>query len=302
MELVHADSIWSIPLAETGSLDHEDHEKDRRSDEAFSKLQDTFPSMSVTLHWMKDVRRSSLESETTHPDYNNLCLKWPVNERLQLHSLARGMLMDFVRGASPSQILSSSKHSLRSVHILAMGLRALVRQAMGANLTAAEVAALGSVRSRHGDSGDDLVSVSVGKAREEDTPDPVVDLNGSSPSPIPSDSPGGFSSSLQRFSAPNDTRTPDSPSLFHRPKGTSTSTMPRVSNIQRLRSAKLEISWTNFLLQKRLNETVPSTSPLHASPTARSLFPELTAEQQAELDILDASASDIMNIPNPRRF
>lgn len=69
--------------------------------------------------------------------------------------------MDFVRGASSDQILRFSKHSLRSVHILAMSIRSLVRQAMGSTLSAAEEAALGSVRARYGDIGDDSVSVFV---------------------------------------------------------------------------------------------------------------------------------------------
>lgn len=287
------DSIWNIPFSETGPFQSDDLSADKANQEYMSKVQANFPSMALTLHWQKDIRRSSDDFDQQHPDYSNFTLKWPVSDNIHLLETARGMLMEFSRGASAQQILRASKLSIMALHVLAMGLRALVRSAMGASLTAAEQVALGSVRAHYREIGDNIVSVYVAKARYDEEagdhqlqPRPNADTT---PSNVLTQSPG--EGSPRPYDARG--RTPDSI-----PPTSGAGPSPRKTNLQRIRCAKLEISWTQYLLQRRLNDTA-NTLRMQPLSTASATAPSAPSYQAEEdTDVMVAAASDIMNIPS----
>lgn len=217
------------------------------------------------------------------------------------------MLTDFVRGASSAQILRSTTNSLRCIYILALGLRALVKKEIGETLSVAEVSALGSVRARSRDVGDETVSVYVGKAKDEEQllPDPDQGPGGDI-----LHSPQGEYSTLRPFPplADENTQTPDTPNAAQLYAHESLpSTLParrphdvpppeKVSILQRIRSMKMEISWRQYLLEKRMSESIPSSL---APPVAHGSQNDDSAPHiDRQPNVLKAAASEIMNIGN----
>lgn len=301
---VTPDSVWNIPWMKSGPFDSDDPARDRENEEAFLRIQASFPSLSATLYWNKDVRRSPADVEKDHADYRDHSLKWPVSESVHLHDLAKGILMEYVRGKSSAQVLSSSTHSLMALHVLAIGLRALVQHSMGAQMTPAERAALGSVRARHRDTDEDIVSAYVGKSREDEGQDPHSTLQ-SARADLENISPGQVRdghSSLNSVPGTPYSQDASQASTFRSPSRRTPSRSPfstaprqKSSNIQRLRSSKFEMSWGQYLFESRLSGATQTSTP-DLTPACADIPGDNLSRDRSDSDDLEASASDIMNI------
>ncbi len=55
-------------------------------------------------------------------------LTWPSVEGVSLLKIATGVLMEIYKAGSHDVVLSSSHHSIKTVHVIAIGLRRLLRR------------------------------------------------------------------------------------------------------------------------------------------------------------------------------
>lgn len=87
---------------------------------------------------------------------------WPVEETVSLHSAALSVLMDAVR-VDAMEFLRASPVALKTVHIVAIGLRGLLRKSLNQVLSEVEDAALGNVTIDELSKGESAVTAMLGK-------------------------------------------------------------------------------------------------------------------------------------------
>ncbi len=114
-------TIWDIPLAATRG-GTEDELRDRNN-ALLKEVVDRFPSLTVTLRYKRSViRLENMQESDSAPAF------WPTEEQLSLHQLALTVLAASLNATSSKIALQASGMSLRTVHVLAVGLRGLIRQ------------------------------------------------------------------------------------------------------------------------------------------------------------------------------
>jgi len=129
---------WCIPLAST----RDDEEGRLYNEKAFQEMEMHFPEMKCTIHFRVNVRAPSAAER---PDLSSLYEKeleesgqrflyterWSV---IDFHIIAAELwkcLMKDGMETPTSQVLQASIYSLRSIHIIALGLRGLVGKSTG---------------------------------------------------------------------------------------------------------------------------------------------------------------------------
>ncbi len=141
-------SIWDIPFAKTTSVkvsrqrytSESDSGMQQENKKMLKDLQKKFPNRTVLVKYKRTVTPKI--GTVTSPDD---VILWPVQESVSLHAIAAGCLIEAFKCKDVDMLLSSAPFSLKAIHILAIGLRGLLRQSLGLPLSTIERTALGEV-------------------------------------------------------------------------------------------------------------------------------------------------------------
>lgn len=152
---------WDIPLAHRDDVQDAVSSADGLNDNLLLELQGRFPSLRVEAHWRKTVQFCANDSRQDHEDYRRPGLSLPFSKTISLLSVAQGVLRDFVRKSAAQNVMRSSRYSLLTVHIFAVGLRGIVADCMNLPLSHTERVAMGSVRALPRVKNQDFVSLFV---------------------------------------------------------------------------------------------------------------------------------------------
>lgn len=173
--------IWDIPLARIGDASAQRSAESGHDHNMLilNKLQEDFPCLSLEIRYQREVKTAaggSLDREgrrlTVEP------AMWPDVDKVSLHVVAVHMLMELVSVKSIDMVLAASKLSLRTVQILAIGLRALMLRSLemvekqssefavtDVGLTALERNIVGDVVYENISKGADLVTVKMDETK-----------------------------------------------------------------------------------------------------------------------------------------
>ncbi len=125
--------IWNIPMARIADpvaqrVNDSGFEENLR---ALQKMEKDFPCLSLEIRYQREVKQASgaaMDSEGR--PVSVLPIMWPDSDKISLHFIAVNMLMELVSAKSIGGVLAASRLSLRTVHILAIGLRALLLRSL----------------------------------------------------------------------------------------------------------------------------------------------------------------------------
>ncbi len=125
--------IWDIPLAVIGDP-VEQRVGERGCEEnlaVLKRLETDFPCLSLEIRYQREVKQSAGGGLDRDGQPLNVQPKmWSAVDKVSLHVVAAHMLMELVSAKSVGMVLGSSKLSLRTIHILAVGLRALMLRSL----------------------------------------------------------------------------------------------------------------------------------------------------------------------------
>ncbi len=122
-------------------------------------LRDKFSSLNIRVHYKREVRRDPGEAVTSvGTDASTRTIYLDHVEPLSMHVMAMNMLVEMYQVEDAAAFLAISSQSIRTVHIMAIALRALLRKSLGLSLTALESAALGNAVHRDVKIEEDLVT------------------------------------------------------------------------------------------------------------------------------------------------
>lgn len=140
-------SIWNIPDAHVDGT----AASDAKNMELRRKLAEKFPSLHATVCYKVRVHSVVDESDPGYnPDAHHTARIDSRREKISLHAVAQGVLMEIYGADSLEKVLSVSQLSLKAVHVIALAIRGLVVHVLDkfrdrrVELSASEAAAFGS--------------------------------------------------------------------------------------------------------------------------------------------------------------
>lgn len=104
-------------------------------------LRHKFKCLEVTLKWKRRVIKDPAVAEERDPSETNYL---HVSQKLSLHTIAVNSIVEFFKPRDTSAFLATSALSIRTVHVTAIAIRALLRKSLYFNLSPMEIAALGN--------------------------------------------------------------------------------------------------------------------------------------------------------------
>ncbi len=151
-----ADTIWDIGDCET--VTGTEAELQKANNALLRKVAGDFPSLFLKLTWQRRIVAEDGVSEIPEdiPKY------WQETQDVSLHEIALKILTSMSLAAKDTKlVMRSSKLTVKAVHILAIGLRGVVRQCLAQEPTAIEKSAMGSMTAHGLDEDLDIVVVSA---------------------------------------------------------------------------------------------------------------------------------------------
>lgn len=213
---------WNLDRNDVPLHESEVRTADARNMKLLQNLQEEFPSLSINLHWRRRVTHGDDDGNRHEPEYFDANLSWPARETLSLHQVAGGMLLEIVRVRSLPSVMRASPYAIMAMHVLAVGLRGLLREALGLPLTHTESVAKGTVYALHRKKNDNFQTALLPLGAMTD----MAESEDSSPSPS---------------SANESART-----------GSSEGEATRLAEIK---EERLTISWNAYVAEKRSAES-----------------------------------------------
>ncbi len=145
-------SPWKIDLALKNGQGTEEYVRQANL-QKFVEMQRAFPGLAVKLNYRISVRRSPSDDPGGLPEFNDPDLFVSTSDDISLHSVAASCLLGASRATDFDEVLGTSELSLRAIHVMAIGLRGLLKKALhmngsGPELTDTEKYSLGDVSAR----------------------------------------------------------------------------------------------------------------------------------------------------------
>eukprot|EP00171_Calliarthron_tuberculosum_P023013 IDg23013t1 len=148
----------SIGVESTVATDESNHK-------AFVQLEAAHPWLTVELHYRRTVIRTATDEIQDRFEYRDPSLTFITTERVPLHAVACQFVVAAYKVESYLSVLRSSNIALRAVHVVAIGLRGLLRRSCGLEISNVENLALGEVTSeRQGKGGTEITTMFGGGA------------------------------------------------------------------------------------------------------------------------------------------
>lgn len=133
--------MCDIPLAAPGPSTSS---KVKSNTDAYEKMRRDSPALKLTLYYKMEVLKPRGAADVAEYDRlrgSEKKLWWPKEEVLYLHDVANHLLQSFASNKERDDVFFESRLIFQAIHIMAMGLRGVVCEVLGKDVTAHEKAA-----------------------------------------------------------------------------------------------------------------------------------------------------------------
>eukprot|EP00171_Calliarthron_tuberculosum_P014766 IDg14766t1 len=164
-----AHSILDVPCSQISR--EELMSVDEANNKSLVDLELAHPWLSVELHYFLKVTRKSNDNPHVRIEFEDYSLTLQTTETVSLHTVTCKFFVAAYKVDSYLAILRSSNLSLRAVHVVAIGMRGMLRKCCDKSMTDIEELTLGMLRrsdKARGNGVDDDVQWRNGTSEEKD--------------------------------------------------------------------------------------------------------------------------------------